>query len=80
MTDSRLNDVLHGREGNYLLPFFWQRGNHHDRIPAQIARIRESGCRALCVESRTHADFCGEGWWRDMDAIIAECERLGMKA
>jgi hypothetical protein len=79
MTDSRLNDVLHGREGNYLLPFFWQRGNHHDRIPAQIARIRESGCRALCVESRTHADFCGEGWWRDMDAIITECERLGMK-
>ena len=79
MTDSRLNDVLHGREGNYLLPFYWQRGNHTDRIPAQIARIRESGCRALCVESRTHPDFCGEGWWRDMDAILAECVRLGMK-
>ena len=79
MTDSRLNDVLQGREGNYLLPFYWQRGDHRDKIPEQVARIRESGCRALCVESRTHPDFCGEGWWRDMDAILAECARLGMK-
>ncbi len=79
MTDSRLLDILAGREGNYLLPFYWQRGNHRDRIPAQVARIRASGCRALCVESRTHPDFCGEGWWRDMDVILAECQRLGMK-
>lgn len=79
MTDSRLNDVLHGREGNYLLPFYWQRGDHYDKIPEQVARIRASGCRALCVESRPHPDFCGEGWWRDMDAILAECGRLGMK-
>ena len=79
MTDTRLLDVLSGREGNYLLPFYWQRGTHHDRIPAQIARIRATGCRALCVESRTHEDFCGEGWWRDMDEILSECGRLGMK-
>ncbi len=79
MTDTRLLDVFSGREGNYLLPFYWQRGNHYDRIPAQIARIRATGCRALCVESRPHPDFCGPGWWRDMDLILAECERLGMK-
>ena len=77
--DKRLDDVLHGREGNYLFPFYWQRGDHRDRIPAQIARIFESGCRALCVESRPHPDFCGEGWWRDMDVILDECARRGMK-
>ncbi len=77
--DSRLSDVLHGREDNYLFPFYWQRGDHRDRIPAQIAHIRESGCRALCVESRPHPDFCGEGWWRDMDVVLAECARRGMK-
>ena len=77
--DTRLSDVLNGREDNHLFPFYWQRGDHRDRIPAQIARIRESGCRAFCVESRPHPDFCGEGWWRDMDVILAEAERLGMR-
>ena len=77
--DTRLDDVLRGREGNYLFPFYWQRGDHRDRIPAQIARIFESGCRALCVESRPHPDFCGEGWWRDMDVVLDECARRGMK-
>ncbi len=79
MTDTRLLDVLSGREENYLLPFYWQHGDHAAKIPEQIARIRATGCRALCVESRPHPDFCGPGWWRDMDLILAECERLGMK-
>ncbi|MCQ2430130.1 MAG: glycosyl transferase family 2 [Clostridia bacterium] len=75
----RLSDVLAGREENYLLPFYWQHGNHTERIPAQIERIYNSGCRALCVESRPHPDFGGPGWWRDMDIILAECEKRGMK-
>ena len=79
MIDSRLQDVLAGREDNYLLPFYWQHGNHRDRIPEQIERIRASGCRALCVEARPHPEFCNEGWWGDMDVILAECEKRGMK-
>lgn len=77
--DRKLRDVLAGQEANYLLPFYWQHGDHHDRIPAQIARIASTGCRALCVESRTHPDFCGEGYWRDMDSILSECEARGMQ-
>ena len=79
MTMSRLNDILNGREDNYLLPFYWQHGDHHDKIPGQIARIAESGCRALCVEARPHPDFAGPGWWRDMDLILSECKRRAMK-
>ena len=75
----RLADILAGREDNYLLPFYWQRGNHTDRIPEQIARIYESGCRAVCVESRTHEDFVGPGWWRDLDIILSECQKRDMK-
>ena len=78
-TDTRLRDVLEGKEDNYLLPFYWQHGNHRDKIPGQIERIRASGCRALCVEARPHPEFCDEGWWRDMDVIIAECEKRGMR-
>ena len=76
---SRLHDILSGREDNYLLPFYWQHGDHTDKIPEQVARIAASGCRALCVEARPHPDFCGPGWWRDMDVILSECRRRGMK-
>ena len=79
MKDTRLSDVILGREDNYLLPFYWQHGTHRDRIPAQVQRIYESGCRAICVESRPHPDFCGPDWWADMDIILAECEARNMK-
>ncbi|MBQ4590457.1 MAG: glycosyl transferase family 2 [Clostridia bacterium] len=76
---NRLNDVLSGTEANYMLPFYWQHGDHTDTIPEEVERIYQSGCRALCVESRPHRDFCGDGWWRDMDIILAESEKRGMK-
>lgn len=77
--DKRLQDILNGQEQNYLFPFYWQHGDHHHRIPEQIQQIYDSGCRALCVESRPHPDFVGETWWRDMDVILAEAEKRGMK-
>ena len=77
--DTRLFDILNGNEDNYLLPFYWQRGNHRHLIPEQIQRIYDSGCRALCVESRPHPDFCGETWWIDFELILKECEKRGMK-
>ena len=76
---SRLKDVLDGKESNYLFPFYWQRGDHTDKIPQQIQRIYDSGCRALCVESRPHPDFCGESWWRDFEIILKECQKRNMK-
>ncbi|MBQ3571852.1 MAG: hypothetical protein IJA15_03375 [Clostridia bacterium] len=59
--DRRLQEVLSGKYANYLYPFYWQRGDHTHLIPQQIKRIYDSGCRAFCVESRPHPDFCGEG-------------------
>lgn len=79
MIDIKLDDVLHGRGDNYLLPFYWQHGTGTEKIPEQVARIAQSGCRALCVESRTHEDFCKDGWWRDMDIIFNECKKHDMK-
>ena len=77
--DKRLQEVLSDNYGNYLYPFYWQRGDHTHLIPQQIKRIYDSGCRAFCVESRPHPEFCGDGWWRDMDIILAEAKKLGMK-
>ena len=77
--DHKLKDILEDREQNYLLPFYWQHGDHTDKIPEQIQTIYESGCRAFCVESRPHPDFAGDGWWRDMDIIIEEAKKRDMK-
>lgn len=77
--DRRLDDVLHGREDNFLLPLFWMKGDDRARLPERVAQVRESGCRALCVESRPHPDFCGPSWWADLDVVLAEAERLGMR-
>lgn len=79
MKDTRLQEILTGKGANYLLPFYWQHGTHRDRIPEQIERIYQSGCRALCVESRPHPDFCGPDWWADLDVILSECEKRNMK-
>ena len=77
--DKRLSDVLNGTPDNYILPFFWQMGTHRDTLREQIAEIESCGIGAICVESRPHKEFAGEGWWADMDIILDECEKRGMK-
>lgn len=77
--DKHLIDVLSGKAGNYMLPFYWQHGDHTDSIPAEVERIFNSGCLAFCVESRPHRDFAGDGWWRDMDIILREAKKRGME-
>lgn len=79
MIDPRLSDILFGKEENYIFPFYWQHGDHTHLIPEQIQRIYDSGAKAFCVESRPHPDFVGEGWWRDMDIILAEAQKRDMK-
>lgn len=76
---TRLEDVLGGKAANYLFPFFWQHGEQEDVLREYVAAIADSGCGAFCVEARPHPDFCGDGWWRDMDVILEEAKRRGMK-
>ena len=77
--DRRLNDVLTGKENNHLLPFLWMHDGHHDELPMLVRQVYDSGARAFCVESRPHEGFGGPSWWDDMDVVIAEAEKLGMK-
>ena len=62
--EPRLMDVLQGKEDNYILPFFWQHGESKELLEEGMQRIYDSGIKAVCVESRPHPDFVGEGWWR----------------
>lgn len=71
--------VLRGECENALLPFFWQHEGYTDELSERIKKIRESGCRAFCVESRPFEDFCGEKWWPHMRVILEEAQKLNMQ-
>ncbi len=71
--------LLDGRSENHLMPFFWQHGEDEATLRDYMRAIDEANCGAVCVESRPHPDFCGPGWWRDMDIILDEARRRGMQ-
>lgn len=71
--------LLNGNERNHMLPFFWQHGEDERTLREMMSAIQNANCQAVCVESRPHPDFCGSGWWRDMDIILDEAHRRGMK-
>lgn len=75
----KLHELLNGEERNYILPFFWQRGEEEAVIREELARIREAGIHAVCVESRPHPDMLGPQWWKDMDIIMDEARKHGMQ-
>ncbi|MGN0432964.1 MAG: hypothetical protein ACI4EB_00355 [Bilifractor sp.] len=75
----RIDSILNGKETNHILPFFWQHGEDEETLRTYMKVIDESGCCAVCVESRPHPDFCGETWWRDMDIILDEAKKRKMK-
>lgn len=77
--DTRLVDVLSGKESNHLFPFFWIRNGKTDKLPERVQKVYESGCKGFCMESRTHEDFCGAKWWEDMKVILEEAKRRDMK-
>ena len=54
-------------------------GAEKSALEGEIDSIYNNNIRAFIVESRTHLDFCGEGWWRDMDIVLNKAKALGMR-
>ena len=71
--------LLAGESDNHILPFFWQHGEDETTLRKMMAAIDGAHCRAVCVESRPHPDFCGPQWWADMDVILDEARNRGMR-
>lgn len=79
MLHEKVQKLLDGQGGNYIFPFFWQRGESEDVLRKYMRIIHESNIGAVCIESRPHPDFCGDAWWRDMDIILDEARKRNMK-
>lgn len=75
----KIKALLRGECENHLMPFFWQHGEDEGTLREYMGVIESGGCRAVCVESRPHPDFCGPKWWADMDVILDEARRRGMQ-
>lgn len=77
--EKRLKQVLNGSADNYVLPFFWQTGDSHEKLREEIDKIDNCGIKAMCLESRTHEQFCEEKWFDDFGFILNEAKQRGMK-
>lgn len=64
---------------NHVLPFLWLKGETRETITEYLEQIAGADIREVCLESRTHPEFCRDGWWADLRFIIGECKRLGLK-
>lgn len=75
----KLKQLIENSYGNYILPFLWLHGEDEQTFRTEVQKMYECGIEAFCVESRPHPDFVGVKWWRDMDILIDEAKKLGMK-
>ncbi len=75
----KIKALQKGEGGNYIFPFFWQHGETEAVLREYMKAIHKANIGAVCVESRPHPDFCGEQWGHDMDIILEEAKRYGMK-
>lgn len=75
----RLQEILNGENEHYILPFFWQHGETPDLLLEGMQKIYECGIRQICIESRTHPDFLGPGWWRDLNLMLEYAKQHNMK-
>lgn len=77
--NKKIEKLLMNKQNHYIFPFLWLHGEPEETLREYMQAIYESNLRAVCVESRPHPDFCGEQWWRDMDIILDEARKRGMK-
>jgi len=77
--NERLQEALENRVGNHILPFLWMHGEPEALIREGVRRVQESGIGELCVESRPHPDFLGDKWWADLDVVMDEAKKRGMR-
>lgn len=76
--DKRLQDNLKDIQQNYIAPFLWLHNEADSDIIAELQHIWECGIRSVCLESRTHEEFCREDWWADVKLIFEECKKRDM--
>ena len=74
-----IESIISGDYDNYIAPFLWLHNEEANLIVNELHRIHDCGIGAVCIESRTHEEFCHDDWWSDVRLILDTCKSLGMK-
>lgn len=75
-----LENILLKKEiPSYITPLFWQHNEDEKILREEIKQMSKNGIGSFIVESRPHPDFLGVKWWHDLDVIIDEARKRGMK-
>ena len=74
--ESRIIDILNNNEDNYVMPFYCCGKNNN--ISADIQKIHQFGCRAICVNSNSNSGF-SEKWFKDLAVVLKECKYRNIK-
>lgn len=77
--NEKIDKLLKGKMKNHIMPFLWIHGESEETYRRMVKAIYEANIRAFCVEARPHKEFCKEQWWKDMDIILDEAKKRGMK-
>ena len=77
--NTRIEKLLNNQESNHMLPFLWVHGESEEVYRRMVQAIDEANMKAFCIEARPHKQFCKEQWWNDLDIILDEAEKRGMK-
>ncbi len=62
-----------------IAPLLWHHGEPPERIAGEMAAIRSAGIHEFILEPRPHPDYLGSGWWRDVQFVVEEARRSGMR-
>ena len=77
--NARIEKLLMNQENNHMMPFLWIHGETEATYRRMVQAINEANIKAFCIEARPHKEFCKEQWWKDLDVILDEAEKRGMK-
>ncbi len=64
---------------DHILPFLGLHGEPEETLREYMGVIQDANIGAVCVESRPHPDFLGDGWWHDLDILLDEAQKRDMK-
>lgn len=75
----KVQKLLHGELDANIFPFLWLHGESEEVLREYMGVIYDANLRAVCLESRPHPDFLGDGWWHDLDILLDEARKRVMK-
>ncbi len=75
----KIENILNKEFNNHIFPLYWIKGEDFKTIEVTLDKMVESNIYSFILESRTHPDYMGDTWFRDVEFIVSEAKKRNMK-